>query len=143
VHPGAGSHSSDESAAAAARRRHLAALGASKRSGSPMPAPERFVDSFAEPSNSGSDDEGQQLLGHGSRRSGHAAHSDQASSSAAFDGIEVHDGGSDSGGHRTPVLRRGSSGGGGRTARWRRLLPGLADFYDGITPELVAVALGE
>lgn len=133
VHLSGDSHSCDDGTAAARRQRLSRPYDTAQRSRSAGPAPE-WTDDF---SDSGSDGEGQQLLPH-SRLSGRTQHSDQASGSAAFDGVETQDGGSSRQGSYS-----GSWRGGGGGARWRRWFPGLADFYDGTTPELVAVALGE
>ena len=86
-----------------------------------------------------SDDGEQQLLSSSTRSSGrsqarhHAAESGPAYE-LAFDGIEAADG---------QPSGPGGSGSGAFSKMLRRHLPGLALFWDGITPELVAVSMGE
>lgn len=86
-----------------------------------------------------SDDGEQQLLSSSIRTSGRSQARQHAADSGpayelAFDGIEAADG---------QPSGPGGSGSGAFSKMFRRHLPGLAAFWDGITPELVAVSMGE
>lgn len=126
--------SSDEGAP---RRRHGSTHPAAQRSRSVSPVAELAADQPA-PDEDVSDGEERQLLSRGCRSPDHSCArqhrlGSRPSDGAAFDGIEAVDGESGSGrGRRSPG-----------SVHLRRHLPGLADFWDGITPELVAVAMGE
>ena len=85
-----------------------------------------------------SDDGEQQLLSSGGRASGRSQTRRPAADSGpayelAFDGIEAADG---------QPSGAGGSGSGALSRLFRRRLPGLALFWDGITPELIAVSMG-
>jgi hypothetical protein len=86
-----------------------------------------------------SDDGGQQLLSSAARSSSRSQTRQHAADSGpayelAFDGIEAADG---------QPSGASASGSGALNKLLRRHLPGLALFWDGITPELVAVSMGE
>jgi hypothetical protein len=128
---------------AAPRRRHSPAHPAAQRSRSVSPVldlpptgPQALHDT---PSDADSSDDEQQLLHAGARASGGSRTRQLAADSGptyqlAFDGVEGGDG---------PLSSVGAVSSGAFSTLVRRHLPGLALFWDGITPELIAVSMGE